>query len=196
MISGAAEQGQNRRQGSPVVERAGFAIVRPSRPQGHEHSGRGIRKTASPSGGSTSVEEVGGFAAWYWSSTPNNNNAWNVNMSNGSVNNNNHSNNNWVWPCRSGEWRFSAPEPFMPPNGGTAKGVFVVPPLGGLLPTSHEPISPAKAGTTNGVFVAPPSGGSSIPAEAGTTNASSPQRSFVVPPSGGSSLPKGCTAHA
>jgi hypothetical protein len=112
MISGAAEQGQYRRQGRPDVECAGFAIVRPSRPQGHAHTGRGIRKTASPASGSALAEEVGGFAAWYWSSTPNNNNAWNVNMSNGDVNNNNKSNENWVWPCRAGEWRFSAPELF------------------------------------------------------------------------------------
>lgn len=112
MISGAAEQGLNRRQGGPDVERAGFAIVRPSRPQGHAYAGCGIRKTASAAGGSAPAEEVDGLVARYWSSTPNNNNAYNVNMSNGNVNNNNKSNSYWVWPCRAGEWRFSAPEYF------------------------------------------------------------------------------------
>lgn len=113
MISGAVEQGENRQAGRPAVEGAGFAIVRPSRQQWHVHSGCGIRKTASASDGSASAEKVDGLAAWYWSSTPNNNNAYNVNMSNGSVNNNNTNNNNWVWPCRPGELRFSAPEPFL-----------------------------------------------------------------------------------
>ncbi len=40
----------------------------------------------------------------YWSSTTyesNPNNAWNVNMDNGNVNNDNKDNNNYVWPVRS-----------------------------------------------------------------------------------------------
>ncbi|MBI5096680.1 MAG: DUF1566 domain-containing protein [Nitrospirae bacterium] len=43
----------------------------------------------------------------YWSSTSNannTNNAWIVNMWNGNMNANNKSNNNYVWPVRSGEW--------------------------------------------------------------------------------------------
>ena len=44
----------------------------------------------------------------YWSSTTNAtnpNNAWNVNLDNGNVNNDNKDNNNFVWPVRGGPWR-------------------------------------------------------------------------------------------
>ncbi|MBF0539486.1 MAG: DUF1566 domain-containing protein [Nitrospirae bacterium] len=43
----------------------------------------------------------------YWSSTSyanNTSNAWIVNMNDGNVNANDKSNNNYVWPVRSGEW--------------------------------------------------------------------------------------------
>lgn len=43
----------------------------------------------------------------YWSSTSNANNpsnAWNVNLNNGNVNNNDKTNTNYVWPVRGGEW--------------------------------------------------------------------------------------------
>ena len=43
----------------------------------------------------------------YWSSTSNANNpsnAWNVNLNNGNVNNNDKTNTNYVWPVRVGEW--------------------------------------------------------------------------------------------
>ena len=42
----------------------------------------------------------------YWSSTTNANNtdnAWNVNLNDGNVNNDNKDNNNYVWPVRGGE---------------------------------------------------------------------------------------------
>lgn len=42
----------------------------------------------------------------YWSSTTNANNpnnAWNVNLDNGNVNNDNKTNTNYVWPVRGGE---------------------------------------------------------------------------------------------
>jgi RNA-directed DNA polymerase len=45
----------------------------------------------------------------YWSSTSNannTNNAWIVDTNNGNVNNDNKTNNNYVWPVRSGEWDF------------------------------------------------------------------------------------------
>jgi len=48
----------------------------------------------------------------YWSSTTNANNttnAWNVNLNNGNVNNNDKSNTNYVWPVRGGEWWFRRP---------------------------------------------------------------------------------------
>ena len=43
----------------------------------------------------------------YWSSTTNadnTGNAWIVNLNNGNVNNNDKTNNNYVWPVRGGEW--------------------------------------------------------------------------------------------
>ncbi|MEO5346680.1 MAG: DUF1566 domain-containing protein [Magnetococcus sp. YQC-9] len=43
----------------------------------------------------------------YWSSTTNadnTDNAWIVNLNNGNVNNNDKTNNNYVWPVRGGEW--------------------------------------------------------------------------------------------
>jgi hypothetical protein len=42
----------------------------------------------------------------YWSSTTNSNNtsnAWNVNLNDGNVNNDNQTNTNYVWPVRGGE---------------------------------------------------------------------------------------------
>lgn len=43
-------------------------------------------------------------AAWYWSSTPYfDYGAWVVGMGSGSVINGGRSNDNWVWPCRSGQ---------------------------------------------------------------------------------------------
>ena len=42
----------------------------------------------------------------YWSSTSNANdtsNAWNVNLNDGNVNNDNKTNTNYVWPVRGGE---------------------------------------------------------------------------------------------
>jgi hypothetical protein len=42
----------------------------------------------------------------YWTSTTNANNtsnAWNVNLNNGNVNNNDKTNTNYVWPVRGGE---------------------------------------------------------------------------------------------
>jgi len=54
--------------------------------------------------------KVGGFISVqsnnYWSSSTNVNNttnAWNVNMNDGNVNNDNKTNDNYVWPVRSGE---------------------------------------------------------------------------------------------
>jgi hypothetical protein len=43
----------------------------------------------------------------YWSSTSNVNNpsnAWNVNLNDGNVNNDDKTNTNYVWPVRGGEW--------------------------------------------------------------------------------------------
>ncbi|MGH2626117.1 MAG: hypothetical protein ACRDHY_05650 [Anaerolineales bacterium] len=41
----------------------------------------------------------------YWSATENDaNNAWDVNLNNGNVNDDTKDNNNVVWPVRGGEW--------------------------------------------------------------------------------------------
>ena len=80
------------------------------------------RDSRSVSGGSVVVrrrtaikaEKVNGFlpvfasvqSNWYWSSTTNVNNpdnAWIVNLNNGNVNNDNKTNNNYVWPVRGGK---------------------------------------------------------------------------------------------
>lgn len=42
-------------------------------------------------------------AWWFWSSSPNANNAWNVNFNNGNVNNNNKNNANYVRLVRGGK---------------------------------------------------------------------------------------------
>jgi hypothetical protein len=49
---------------------------------------------------------------WYWSSSTysgDSSNAWNVNMNDGNANNNDKTNNNYVWPVRGGEWTPHAP---------------------------------------------------------------------------------------
>ncbi len=77
------------------------------------------RSRGSVPGGRAATElvaagEVGGLSSafsgvqsnWYWASTinaDNPNNAWNVNLNDGNVNNDNKTNDNHVWPVRSGE---------------------------------------------------------------------------------------------
>ena len=88
------------------------AIVRPSRLASARHmrAGNGIPNgLLFPVVPLKRAGEVDGSETWYWSSTPNNNNAWNVNMTNGNVNNNNQNNSYWVWPCRGGESRSLRP---------------------------------------------------------------------------------------
>jgi len=49
----------------------------------------------------------------YWSSTTysnNTTNAWNVNLNDGNVNNDNKTNTNYVWPVRAGEWWSHRPD--------------------------------------------------------------------------------------
>jgi len=49
----------------------------------------------------------GVVSSFYWSASTNVNNptnAWDVNLNNGNVNNDNKTNNNYVWPVRGGEW--------------------------------------------------------------------------------------------
>lgn len=72
----------------------------------------GIRVGAAGRSGRTCCQGFGVVSSNYWSSTTNadnTTNAWNVNLNDGNVNNDNKGNTNYVWPVRGGEWRSCRP---------------------------------------------------------------------------------------
>jgi len=72
----------------------------------------GIRVGAAGRSGRTCCQGLGVVSSNYWSSTTNadnTTNAWNVNLNDGNVNNDNKGNTNYVWPVRGGEWRSCRP---------------------------------------------------------------------------------------
>ena len=82
------------------------AVVSPRGPRWPVALASGMHWQASRGSGRTYASFAGVQSSNYWSSSTNadnSDNAWNVNFNNGNVNNDDKTNDNYVWPVRGGE---------------------------------------------------------------------------------------------